>query len=328
MWADDGFQNRWFHVDAQPSSTRFGFTGMSQVMPGLRAGGRLESEMKSNPSDTVSFGTPSTGAGPGGAVAFTERWLDVWLEGGWGRVEFGQGSGAADDASTLDLSGTGMANGNCVCDWGGGIVWRNSAGGSLGTNVVSTHANNDFESRHDRIRYITPVFGGLKAQVGVGQRTAVGESREASLWYAGKLAGDFVAAIGRSNVNFTTEPPGPSDRVTTGGSASWLHTSGFNVSLWLTRTDGISTGDPGMTGKFTGGKVGYKFGQHAIGVDYGMHDDMVLRGDEGKTYGIGYVWNPVRWFEIFAQIRQFELDRPGVEVEDIKVGSIGSRVRF
>jgi hypothetical protein len=240
----------------------------------------------------------------------------------------GQGSGAADDASTIDLSGTGMANGNCVCDWGGGIGWRTAGGGALGTTVVATHANNDFESRHDRIRYITPVFGGFKAQAGVGQRTATGESREFSLWYAGKLAGDFQAAIGRSNVNFTTEPPTVSDRVTTGGSASWLHTSGFNVSLWITRTDGLSATDTSLTGKFTGTKVGYKFGQHAVAVDYGMHDDMVARGDEGKTYGVGYVWNPVRWFELFAQLRTFQLDRPGVEVEDIKVGSIGSRVRF
>lgn len=325
MWADDGHQNKWFHVDGQPSSTRFGIQGTSQVTPGLRAGARIETEMKSNPSDTVSFADPSTGA-VGGNVLWAERWLDLFFEGAWGRFEMGQGSGAADDASTIDLSGTGLANGNCTCDWGGGIAWRDSAGGALGPTVVATHANNDFESRHDRIRYITPAFGGFKAQVGVGQRTDAGESTEASLWYAGKLAGDFQAAIGWSNVNLSTAA-GADDRETFGGSVSWLHTSGFNVTLWATRVEGLVTD---LKGKFTGGKLGYKFGQHAVAVDYGIHDDMVAAGDEGKTYGVGYVWNPVRWAEIYAQFRVFQLDRTGlgIEAEDIKVGSIGSRIRF
>src|SRR5918994_5545441 len=62
MWADNETQNKVFHVDGQPSSTRFGIQGTSEVAPGLRAGARIESEMKSNPSNEVNFATPSQGA--------------------------------------------------------------------------------------------------------------------------------------------------------------------------------------------------------------------------------------------------------------------------
>src|SRR5574339_205790 len=62
MFADDGHQSKWFHVDAQPSSTRFGLNASAQATPGLRVGAKIETEMKSNPSDTVSFDNASTGA--------------------------------------------------------------------------------------------------------------------------------------------------------------------------------------------------------------------------------------------------------------------------
>jgi len=340
MHADDGFRSKWFHVDGQPSSTRFGIMGTSQIAPGLRAGARIESEMKSNPSDLVSFATPSLGAvaptgvagGSAGTVLFAERWLDASLEGAWGRINMGQGSGAADDASTIDLSGTGLANGNCPTDWGGSIAWQTSAGVAVagGGAVGNTHACNDFESRYDRLMYTTPVFGGLRAQVGFGQRTAVGEATEASVWYSGKLMGDFQAAIGWSTVNLGTPgPAGSPDRETIGGSFSWLHTSGLNFTFSYTQVDGIGgTNAAQRDATFWWGKVGYKFGQHAIAVDYGTTEDNLLVGDEGKQYGIGYTWNPIRWFELYAGYRIFQLDRPAVSAEDVTIGMIGTRIRF
>ena len=91
MHADDGSHSKWFFVDGQPSSTRFGIQGTSQITPGLRAGARIETEIKSNPSNEVSFAVPSQGALAGDAVGFAERWLDLSFEGAWGRVNMGQG---------------------------------------------------------------------------------------------------------------------------------------------------------------------------------------------------------------------------------------------
>jgi hypothetical protein len=300
-------------------------------------------------------------------VAFAERWLDAYFEGSWGRINLGQGSGAADDASTIDLSGTGMANGNCVCDWGGGILWRTSdgqnlvsglgtAGAASFTSVLAAFNNNDFESRYDRVMYTTPTFGGFRGQVGYGQKSAAGEVTEASLWYAGKLMGDLQAAIGYSNERLATPPTataaeGPNNE-TVGGSISWLHTSGFNVTAAYTQmTIGGAAGLCAATTcaggtattqrddvKFMWFKVGYKFGRHAIAVDYGTVEDQAAQGDEAKSYGIGYVWNPVPYLELFAGYRIYQLDREdaimtangqgGLGIEDITVGQIGTRIRF
>jgi hypothetical protein len=46
------------------------------------------------------------------------------------------------------------------------------------------------------------------------------------------------------------------------------------------------------------------------------------------TWGLGYTWQPVAWTEIYAGYSFYELDRPGVAVEDIQVARIGTRIRF
>jgi predicted porin len=332
MFADNETSSKWFHVDGQPSSTRIGIQGTSQIMPGLRAGARIETEMKSNPSNEVSFADPSRGAG-GGAVAFAERWLDLFFEGSWGRFEMGQGSGAADDASTIDLSGTGLANGAAISDWGGGIPFTDSTGAVISTPGASID-NLDFESRYDRVRYITPSFGGFKAQVGVGQKSDAGEAREASLWWTGKLAGELQAAIGWSEEKTGTATTPHNETI--GGSISWLHTSGFNVTAQYTKAD-LSVASTGAAGtasdeaKHWMGKVGYKFGQHAISVAYFLGEDQVAIEDEVKAITLGYTWSPIRWAEVYANYIMYSMDhaRAGLgDANDIKVFAVGSRIRF
>jgi len=334
MFADDGHSSKWFHVDGQPSSTRIGINASAPV-GSLRIGGRIETEMKSNPSNAVGFGaqpnSPSTGAVNNGNVLWAERWLDAFVEGSWGRVNMGQGSAAADDVSTLDLSGTNMPNGTCPTDWGGGIGFRNSAG-VIATGPMASATGlgdcNDFQSRYDRLQYTTPTFGGFRGQFSTGQQSAGGEANEASVWYTGKLAGDLQAAIGYSNVNNSTAAGVP-DRETIGFGVAWLHTSGFNLALNWTEVDGISgSATDGRKGTTTWMKVGYKFGTHAIGLDYALYEDNGAAGDEGDSIGLGYVWNPVRWAELYAGYHLFTLDRPGVSLDDITVFAIGTRVRF
>src|SRR5688572_26520184 len=330
MHADNETQSKWFHVDGQPSSTRFGIQGTSQIAPGLRAGARIESEMKSNPSNEVSFADPSQGAvtTAGDNVLFAERWLDVFFEGAWGRVNLGQGSGAADDASTIDLSGTAIANGAAIADWGGGIPFTTSGGAAIVT-VGAVIDNLDFESRYDRVMYTTPVFGGFRAQVGTGQKTDTGEVNEASLWFSGKFAGDLQAAIGWSDEKSGSATT-PSNE-TFGGSISWLSAAGFNVTAAYTKAD-LSVASTGAAGTASNeaehfyGKLGYKFGAHAVSIAYFQGDDQAFIGDEAKAYALGYVWNPVRWAEVYANYILYQLDhqRPGVgDANDITVVAVG-----
>jgi predicted porin len=302
------------------SSSRIGVQGTAEVARGLRAGGRIETEIRSNRSNEVNFVSPTNGSSQG----FTERWIDAFVEGAWGRINLGQGSGAADDASTIDLSGTSVVNGATISDHGGAIPFT-SGGVSLGVTPVQVVDNFDFESRYDRVMYTTPVFGGFRVQAGMGQKDNVGEAVEASIWYSGKLAGELQAALGYSIVNTGTATT--DDRVTYGGSVSWLHTSGFNITGQYTirELDGVVGGreaDHMML------KVGWKFGTHALSAAYELTNDQSAAGDEGSVMSLGYVWNPIRWAEFYAGAHLFSLDRTGVSADDIMVFALGTRIRF
>jgi hypothetical protein len=324
MWADNDVQNKWFFVDGQPSSTRFGIFGQANVSPTLRAGARIETEIRSNRSNQVTFSDAVTTGTDLTQTTFTERWMDVFLGGSWGQINLGQGSGAADGTMEVDLSGIDLALSNPMNDFGGAIPF--SSGGLNTAITPDTVMNNlDALSRYDRVMYTTPTFGGFRAQVGYGQQSDTGEAIEASLWWAGKFAGELQAAIGWVDQNV-----GPDHLEHIGGSVSWLHTSGFNVSAAYGDRD-LGTPGGNRSAKHYNAQVGYKWGQHAIAVKYEQTDDFAATGDEGTGYGIGYVWNPVRWAEFYVAYMLFSLDhqRPGVgDLEDIMIGAIGTRLRF
>src|SRR5687768_16587684 len=233
LFADDGTQSKWFHVDNEASGTRFGFTGTGQALPALRFSFRIELDLQSNESQRVNFsaaGPQSNFPGHDEDVGgFAERHMDAWVEGGWGRVNIGQGDGAANGATESDLSGTGLANGIGVADLGGGFVHRTAAGGFGTASVGATINQQDFESRYDRLMYVTPTFGGFRAQASYGAKTNQ-DVKELSAWYGAKLGGfgDLALAAGWSEKDGTAALA--KDEYI-GGSASWLAGFGLNVTL-------------------------------------------------------------------------------------------------
>jgi len=342
LFADDGTQSKWFHVDNEASGTRFGITGTGQALPALRFGFRIEVDLQSNESQRVNFGsganTPPTSNFPGhdeDAGGFAERHMDAWMEGAWGRLNIGQGDGAANGASESDLSGTGMANGIGVADIGGGIAHRTAGavpGTGFGPTVGSTINQQDFESRYDRLMYVTPTFGGFRAQASWGQN-GNGDIKELAAFYGAKLGGfgELAAALGWSEaaVPFSTTTGGQTKRETFGGSISWLHGSGINLTAaWTERDNNVAVGATTRDSTFTYLKLGFKRGAHAVAVDWAMGEDFVAVGDEATMYGIGYVWNPVRWLELYAAYKIHQLDRTAGSLEDVTIGTIGTRVRF
>jgi hypothetical protein len=332
LFADDGTQSKWFHTDAEASGTRLGATGTGTAMPGLRYGFRIEFDFQSNESQRVTFGTggpvsnfPAHVDGAG----FSERHADAWVEGGWGRVNIGQGDGAANGATESDLSGTGMANGIGVADYGGGFVHRTAAGAfATGSSIGATINQQDFESRYDRLMYVTPTFGGFRAQASWGQN-GNSDITEISAWYGAKMGGlgELAAAVGWSEQKGSATTR--ADEVI-GGSISWLHGSGFNLTYsYSNRDNPTATTGAARDSTFNYIQAGFKRGQHAIAFDYAMGDDFNATGDEAKMYGIGYVFNPVRWLELFAAYKVHQLDLgTGASLEDIKIGTLGTRVRF
>jgi predicted porin len=313
MHVDDGAEKEWFNVDNGNSSTRFRFNAEGDASPGLKAGILFEAEFKSNPSSDVRFGDRDISA------TLNERHMDLFFRGGWGTLRLGQGDGAANGASEVDLSGTTVAHYASTPDIGGAFQYR--TGGALsGTSIGATISNQDFESRYDRVHYQSPSFNGFMAEASFGNKEA--DIVELALRYSGKIGalGTLAAALGYSNEEGAA---GAIDDKTIGGSISWLHPSGFNLSFAHTSRD-----LPGRDGKFSYLKAGYKFGQHAVSIDYGMGDDQAASGDEAKMYGIGYVFTPIAWAEVFALYKLHSLDRTGVSLEDITFFMVGSRVKF
>ncbi|MGH8742588.1 MAG: porin, partial [Burkholderiales bacterium] len=181
MNVDDGTQSNAFFVDNDISSTRFRLSATAPVMTGLRAGAVFETEFQSNASDTVNFALQDD------AAAFNERHMDVFFEGGWGKVSLGQGSGAADGGTEVDLSGTSVAHWAGAGNIGGAFEFRNSAGALTGIAMGDTMSQQDFESRYDRVRYDSPKFGGFGFGGSLGTKDNGRDVRELALTYSGDM---------------------------------------------------------------------------------------------------------------------------------------------
>jgi hypothetical protein len=108
-----------------------------------------------------------------------------------------------------------------------------------------------------------------------------------------------------------------------GGSISWLHTSGINLTYSHTNRE-----LPGRDGKFDYVKLGYKFGISAVSIDYAMGQDQLAGGDEATMFGIAYVLTPVAWADVFALFKQHSLDRAGGSLDDLRFIMVGSRIKF
>lgn len=317
MNADDGVQSNAFHVDNDNSSSRFNFSGSAPVAPGLRAGVVFEAEFQSSPSNEVSFATQDI------SPELLERIIEAYFQGGWGKATIGQGPGAADGGIEVDLSGTAVAQYSLVNGIGGGFAHRTDAGALTSATINNTISNQDFESRYDRLRYDTPSFAGFSGAASVGAKDNGREATEAAVRYAGELGGlgRIAGALGYSSQD-AAAPAGIDDKVF-GGSLSWLHSSGFNVTFARSERDLT-----GRDGTFDYVKVGYTTGKHAVALDYAMADDQAAAGDEATMAGLAYVFTPAKWAEIYAAIKRHSLERPGVSLQDIDVAMVGTRLKF
>lgn len=320
LHVDDGVDSEQFFVDNSNSSTRFRLSATAPLTPGLRLGAIFEPEFQSNPSQGVSMTERDA---DGGGATLNERHMDVFVEGGFGKVSLGQGDAAANGATEVDLSGTSVANWSAGAALiGGGFGFRGDADVFLPASIGNTISNLDFESRYDRVRYDSPKFAGFSVAASLGSKGDQ-DARELALWYTGDLGGlgRLAAAVGFSNQN--ESGVGGEDDETTGGSVSWLHGSGLNLTLAHSQREFRATGDEG---KFTYAKVGYKFGKHAVSLDWGKGENQRVDGEESDMIGVGYVWAPVAWADIYAALKRHSLDVSGAE--DISLFMVGTRVKF
>lgn len=315
MHVDDGEQSRLFHADNVNSQTRFRFTGTHDVAPGLKAGINWEVGYTSNPSNRVNMTNRSVDA------TFNERHAEVFFLGNWGKISFGQGDGAANGGMEVDLSGTAVISYSGIADIGGGFAFRQ--GSAVGPTIAGTIDNLDFESRYDRIRYDSPNFGPAKLAVSFGTK-GNNDVTEAALWIAQNFAGGKLAGA----VGWSREDRGGvfGNEVTIGASSSWLHGTGFNLTLGYASVD--DDNPAASKRKFSYAKVGYVAGKHAVSLDHGRGKNFGINGDDADVVGVGYVFAAQKWLELYAALKRHSLDRPGANFDDVKFLIAGTRIKF
>ncbi len=323
---DDAVGDEIQHVDIGWSGSRFRFTGSEEMDNGNKVGFRFEIQARSNTTGRVDGGTLDTADG----VDF--RYQDLYLSGGWGKLALGKGDGASNGSTEVDFSGTALSSSsNHQDNWGNFKLVADTAAPAFGpaTNPDGTLKENDnsvawksvftmFDglSRQNRVRYDTPNFNGFSFAGSINQ----GNASELAVRYKGDFGSSkFGAAL------FTATAPDKSATVDgndiTGGSASFLMSSGLNFTVAFSESDP----DVGSSRDATTFKLGYKMGKHAFAVDVGEGEND--SGEEGDTTGFTYAYFPHPGVEVFATVR--ELDSSGVaNAESVDLFAFGGRVKF
>jgi hypothetical protein len=328
MWADDGDNDDFFVTDNDSSSTRIRFTG-EETFGAVKAGVQVEIEAQRNASNLLTIDQNNDGSGGSGGFEWNDRWLNVYFDTKVGKFEIGKGDSAANNTTEVDLSGTSVITYSDINATAGGFVWRNSDGTAFRNTLTSASSPNDdsigetrnnFDgslSRTERLRYNTPTFGGLYLAGSV----ANGDAYDASVWYTAELYGKLAAAIG------FTDMAQRAAYTQAGGSISWLAPFGLNLTAAYGRRylDNSPRNNP--TSYY--GKVGYKWDIHAVSVEYGVTEDLIVDEDEATNYGAAYVINPWKPVEFYAAYRIYMLDADGVDdPEDIQQVMAGTRIKF
>lgn len=318
LYIYDGEQSDLFNVDSEVSSTRFRIIGDYQSHAEFSIGAIIEVEMESNSSVNVSQ-DQKTDADP---VNFTERKLELYFDSKtYGRLWLGQGNTASDGTSEVDLSGTGIIAYSSPCDWAGAIQFRTSDTAMLtGITLCNVFDNLDGLSRGDRIRYDTPVMAGFK----LSTSWITDDRWDVALRYAGNFGAIKAAAA----IAYSKWPELFEYQMN--GSFSVWHESGVSFTL----ATGIRKVDASNDPKYGYFKLSYarevwKLGESSIGVDLYLGDDVGAAGNDAVSFG-GFVVQNLDAYatEIYAGMRQYELDQEGPDLDGVFAFFTGARVKF
>lgn len=324
--ADDGDKTKAYFVDNDVSNTRVRFEGTAAVTDTTTVGSTVEVAFSPNNSYDVSQDNES-------ADDFTDvRKADIWARNDtYGRLLFGKGAAAADDTAEYDLSlvaGPIMYSG--VADPVGGLQFVE--GDVLSSLAVGDAFFNFDGERQNRVRYDSPVIGpGLQLSASAGED----QQYDAAITWGGDYGDWSGVEIGP----FTTlgalsirDPNEENVDFRLAGSFSTLHNS---TGLSLTLSGGMDEANNGDNPYNVYGKVGwdtdfFPVGPTGFGLDATYGENISGEGDEGVSFGLAAIQLVEDYgIEFYAQFRYFDLDRDqGAGVEEIIVGTVGSRVKF
>lgn len=332
LYADNGTESEWFHVDNDSMPSRFGMAGdyKPEVWGGWTFGGQIELGFKSDNSAEVAFG------GPDPDFKVDGRKIEAYANNKkFGALAVGQGDMASNGTAEEDLSGTYVAAYSQVRFAAAGLAFAPRetvdsppiAEESLGTNVPPRPSPtvkdvfNNFDGLHrdDRIRYDAPVWRDFAASISVaGEEIFDAALRHSMALGAHKLAS--AAAFARKGAGI--------DQYS--GSCSLLLGCGLNFTAAVGGQDVA-----GETSPFSVyGKIGYtadwfSAGATMLAVDYSRNEGIDQTGDVAESYAV--VFNqrldPLN-AELYATARNYVLDRAGADYDDLFVFMSGVKVAF
>lgn len=321
---DDGHDSDVQFIDNSSSGTRWRMQGSEDVGNGWKIGFNWEWQVQSN----AAGGPIGSGDLP---LKQDLRKAEVWFDSNWGKISFGQGDGAGNGTTEVDLSDTWNVAYSGRDDFGGAVRWRTSGGAFINSTGGATTATGaalthdatfeayDAFSRYDRVRYDTPSLGPVTLSVSAGQT----DKYEGAVRWSQGLGGGTVSAglfYGQWN--------GGGVDARYGGSIAYLFSFGTNILVSAAVNDPQAAGAPDATTWYA--KVGHKWGNNAVSIGYGESDDVVA-GFNDKGFNIGFNHNiPKAKVDLYAGYQFNELDTPAGApgVDDIQALILGTKLKF
>ncbi len=345
VYNNDGENSDVQFVDNISSGTRWRLTGSEDIGNGMKVGFNWEWQNSSNPSSTGA----GIHSGDSSGTSETMRKAEVWFSGGWGKVSLGQGDGAGNGTTEVDLSDTWNVAYTGRSSFGANVAFRcNSAAagvgcvtpagatlgtlaapdlvfaldpddGTVGTSVSSVTHGSTFDhwdafSRYDRIRYDSPALGPVTLATSAGQNNRY---EIAGRWSQGIGGGQISAGL------FWGTDNGAAIKNRWGGSIAYLFSFGTNLQFAYgeNEPDGSNT----TKARTWYVKAGHKWGNNAVSVGYGeakdTSQDLIdfyapqVAGDgsgwKNKGFNVGFNHNiPKAKVDLYAGFQFVELDTP------------------
>ncbi len=309
---DNGDESALGFFNSGFSGTRIRFKGSEELDNGITIGGYSEWQMTGNSLGTATFQANGEFGEKSGSN-FSERHADIYASGGFGKISFGQGNGAANGTSEVDLSGTWRADYvHGVQDALGGITFGNTT-----VAVGVPNASIDGESRNDRVRYDTPTLGevfSVAASLGNGGSTEIGGWLDMTFGSTQlSIAVGVTDSDDRRSVALTSPPAGSNTntRETSMVSASLLLGNGLNFTVAATEQELDTDRDDNEQSYF---KVGYKTGKHAFSYSLSEGDGgpqattSTLSNIESEGSAFAYNYQAASSLNLYAGLYSIEVD--------------------
>jgi hypothetical protein len=307
-----------FVVDNDALGSIVGFLGEARIKPGLKAGYKMELQVQSAPSSTVSEDLDD----PADNLSIRHNYVYIESE-RFGRISLGQQSTASDGAAEVSVANTLISSSPDH-----GTALHPGAGVFTLGDLAS-----DFDGgRDDLIRYDSPSIYGFVLSAAWGDNdywdAALRFSKE---WNSVKIA----AAIAYADFD-------PQELVDAGfeqviGSISAMHVP---TGLFASFSAGERDYDDGVEGSFYFVQAGlerkwFSYGTTTVYGEFGNYEDAFFNDTNADMWGIGIVQHvDSAAMDFYAQARFWETDAAFqigdnvIESGDLTTVMIGSRIQF